>query len=662
MSFYKGRINYGEEYFAEDSIPIIASERNAIYKEYINNAYDGPGKHILKTRINANVDKNFIELTAKVWAKNPTISNPSGVWKAGLPGWLMGPWFIEWTSKMSVMLPYYLIYRRSVEDIAAKTGFNSGITTKHDKYKLMVNLVANWFEVYTEEWLEKTWNQPYYANMNEGDKAYDIIFCVIPVLVENQRPDLMRHTTGDHDELLRCMRVLYCLLHMTGSAELWFENKLMKPLRRHYGEFIGIEKGENFKLWEHPMLDDLYSGVDLLSLENYAMGQPDRDPSTDERYHKDTKRFTMNIILDWYHMIRYININSGSYYVLDMLVGKESDTPLVRSPRPKRRIGQVREWDYFYRVNKVWIDPDADLFYPYERLRREEQREITPFTPAMFRAIAQTNNFDFIKDPDLREFMEEFDENHVMDIIYEAVSSVDPIYKEILTNKSEKEKDVLVAEILDGTVSKNMIFTARVDPEFMDEYKFFTVHIYNHMITTHLPKMSDWQKITEGVFSSKVVPKVKPVLTKFIKEEVGLTFLTQESKTVGDFFTPTMIALYNRINLTKFRTVDSKIDFFTLYSVYGRNKDEFIDIMKSVLTVLTGSPRISKYVIGKFHTKSSPQYTGRQKMFDEITNNDVGTKQYWNGEEILREILRTSGYNVFISDSILLKELLEIKL
>ena len=658
MSFFSGRVNYGKEYF----LPKSGDEFNKdeIINKYFDNVIRGPGEILLQYRYDAS--EELINLTAKSWSRIEDGSFTNKIYQAGLPGWVMRPWILyNFVPKITNKVVDTIIMRRDYEKPLAPTKVDDVEfgTESHLLYRTL-RVFLRWFNVYNDDWLWTVWNSPDYISLSTEDKFYDILFVKFPLFIYEEHRELMNYKTGDYDELLRCLRAVYSLTILSGKVEESFEEDVINDLRTHYTYILSLRDPYSYKLWTLPMAEDMYAGVNLLKIENALLGRPDRDPDNVPSYLTKT-RMGINLLIDLAHLFKYIDVTTGSYFYFDVMVGRKDAAPLFQISREKRRVGMSREWSISFKVSDVWIDAEADLYVIYDSYRRRERRMTPKITETVLRSISKMKSFDFIELEDVRDALEELEERKAMLRIAEDMALLDPSYKSWLIPEASEERE-LELEFIQDSEKRKLKFTTLVRDR-LEEYKLLAAHLYHIMFFISLPKMDQWRKVEKGVFSSRVNPKIKQILNVFVETELGLGRVGETKTTVGDYFYPVMVAIYNSINYSSFPIKEWKMDFFTLYNAYGRDKEGFLYIAKAVLTVLTGSPRISKYVISKIDPTLPPVYQNRQELVDEIRTDWVNPgRLFWDGEEILRELIRTSAYNVYKTDSILLKELLDLKL
>lgn len=590
--------------------------------------------------------------------KEPDESKNNNIWKAGLPGWVLRPWILNnFLKKMTDRVVNTITLRRDYERplSVSKIEDYTVNAVRTVPYRVLA-AILRWFNVYDDEWLWKWWVSPEYISHSDEDKFYDILIVRLPIMMAEKRPEVMNYKTGDYDELLRCLRAIYALCVLSGTVEKSFETYLLDDIRRHY-EKILPEDAVEFKLWELPMNEDIYRGVDALKVENLLLGLPNRNPDDYPEYLKKT-RLTVNLMIDIAQLFKYIDIHTGSYFMFDYACALNGEVPMVTSSREKRRVGMRYEWPMSFIVEGVWIDPEADVYVIYDRFRRQIKRLVPKVTETVYRSIAKSQTYDFINLEDMRDRLEVHEEDFTIDVINKDLALLDPAYREWLQPEDGKDREVSVEFLQDGE-RKKLSFTSKVK-EMKVEYKLLAAHLYFVMLNVTVPRDSEWKKVEEGIFKTQINHRIKPIVNNFIKKVRGLS--APVNNNLGDYFYSCMIALYDVINSTKFPRRVPRNDFIALYMKYGRNKQDFLFMTKSVLTVLTGSPRISKYIVNKIDHDHLREYKGRQALVDEINLQTVRNKQYWSGEETLQDILRTSAFNVYVTDDIFLKQLLEIKL
>lgn len=647
MSFYKRRVDYGAEIFGDESGD-IGLER------VTHNA----GKQLLSIR-RSNASDDLIALTSKAWTMNGE-GEPlrNSVWKAGLPGSVCYRWFnSHMLPKVSDMLIDTITMRRDYESPGAETKLDEiNISSQMWVGYRFLAACMRWFDVFDDNWLWTSWHATeYMSGISREDKLYDMLFVKIPFFVTQNNPEILNYKTGDYDELLRFLRAVYSLAVMTGKAEELFEESMMMPLLESYEEVMGQDLSELYFLWESPYAEDVYPNLKdegfLLNLENKLLGRRDRDPDKMNSYNNKT-RLSFNQIIDIANLFKYIDVRSGSYFWLDKFINlRGTAAPKINVSRVKRRKTLTQSWKISFAVEGVWIDPVADLHIIYDKKRRELKRILPPVGEVVYRALASTPSYNFIDIEKLKGDLEAASEQKAMELVYRKLGDLDPTYREWF-NPEDGEESLRAITIYNNEMgSKGEIsFVSAVKKDFR-EYYVLASYIFHVMTTVNIPRDTVLNKMKDGIFKAKVNENVKRVLDIYLQNKLGLQL--KELEYVGDYF---ILSLCGLLGVKP----NQLTDFTGLF--FAHQDKMFYNLCKSVLTVLTCSPRTSKYFVKSMDPTHEGEYASRAKLVEEIEADKSNSKRYWSGDEVLREIKRCTPYNVYTTEDIFLRELLKVKL
>ncbi|ASK05608.1 ORF85 [Ostreid herpesvirus 1] len=656
MSFYRGRINKGSGLFK--SFPSNG--------EYIKKITPGIGEYFYKKH-KFSGDSGLKQLSAQAWRdkldEDDLLEYGSATYNASLPGDIIRRFF------------YFQFYNNVVTHplldlISIRRDHEAPFSDRNEsKIKLdpakrlplglrLADVFARWFDIYDLGWLKTLWNTYSDTGLSEIHRTYDIIFVHIVNRVAKVNPELMNFRTGDYDEILRCMRAIHAFAVLTDDVYDLYEKELIEPIRDRYEEILSAYMEEDdiphYGLWDTVY----YEGyTNLLEYVNLLIG--------DQTRASDTRQLSMPLITDICHLLKYIDINKGSYYRLERMLNRvdkvekespsyDNNIPTTRSERKKRRVGPIITTDRVYNYKGSWVDPQDDMYVVYDALRRKYKTmfftkntiEITTIE-----RVSERYSLDFIERDDdgvgMTDTIKTILEDRRFNTLMKEVSKSDNTLNMLVNGNVEpvecKFASITMGEDDSVLESVNLELTVS-DKYYLDDAMVFYIYVYNTLTNKNIPTAATLETLRDGPFSKPVPLKVKDVIDGYMQKHHGLGVIS-EKYTVEDYLLICLSDLYER-DVPK---------FLDIYLQNRRDGYEIAENIKAILILLT-SPAVSKYVYRKLMgdlltDEDAIQYAGRAEVVTELSGVVKGNRELGFVNRYIKQgIYRASPYNVFKTD------------
>ena len=163
----------------------------------------------------------------------------------------------------------------------------------------LVNVIVSWFRIIPASIVDQLWND--FDLIDDEDKSYVILFCVLPVWLARNAPTIMNFKDGDYDELFRALRAVLSVAIMDHSVLADFTTLLdnllyTKPLWSSNHLYADLPDTHS---WSTTMAILLKRPIDAAVT---------------------TATLSQTQVIDVAHMLGYINIHHGCYFWLNLIV------------------------------------------------------------------------------------------------------------------------------------------------------------------------------------------------------------------------------------------------------------------------------------------------------------------------------------------------------